>query len=384
MSTAVNHLESCPYLPTACPLGCVCLEGEREGQVARLERRHIPGHVRDSCPLRDVTCEFCEREVKESEMNPHLKDCEAFPLPCPNGCAREGEDEVREVKRRDLTVHLDTQCPLLKVQGPYRDHGCREEMERRLTDTHEREFLHIHLKLSMTEMKLKLNESTLLMNESTLRLQHELDTANERITYQELQFTDSLNATTKLLTDRVADQEFQLNAATVRIASLEKQNSNKDQKITSLITALSYLHTGRIKWNIQGVKQKIQNEETTYSDPFYVGLYKYLCRIDWDWNVRVFIHIMRGDFDDKLHWPIRYKCAYVLINQSNSKDNFVRSGEVTKSQLEGSPECFKRPTDNGNRGYVHLFISYTKILGVKYCKQDSITLHISVEPLASL
>ena len=40
MSTAVNHLESCPYLPTACPLGCVCLEGEREGQVARLERIH--------------------------------------------------------------------------------------------------------------------------------------------------------------------------------------------------------------------------------------------------------------------------------------------------------------------------------------------------------
>ena len=176
VSAAVNHLEGCPYLPTACPLGCVCLEGEREGQVARLERRHIPGHVRDSCPLRVVTCEFCEGEVKASEMNPHLEDCEAFPLPCPNGCAREGEDEVREVKRRDLTVHLDTHCPLQKVQCPHRDHGCREEMERRLTDTHEREFLHIHFKLSMTDMKLKLNEST-------LRLQHELDTANEKIAW---------------------------------------------------------------------------------------------------------------------------------------------------------------------------------------------------------
>ena len=164
VSAAVNHLEGCPYLPTACPLGCVCLEGEREGQVARLERRHIPGHVRDSCPLRVVTCEFCEGEVKASEMNPHLEDCEAFPLPCPNSCAREGEDEVREVKRRDLTVHLDTHCPLQKVQCPYRDHGCREEMERRLTDTHEREFLHIHFKLSMTDVKLKLNWSTLLLN----------------------------------------------------------------------------------------------------------------------------------------------------------------------------------------------------------------------------
>ena len=160
MSTAVNHLENCPYLPAACPLGCVCLVGEREEEVVILERRHIPGHVIDSCPLRDVTCEFCKGEVKASEMNPHLEDCEAFPLPCPNGCAREGEDGVREVKRRDLPVHLDIHCPLQKVQCAYRDHGCREEMERRLTDTHEKEFLLIHFKLSLTEMKLKQNTPT--------------------------------------------------------------------------------------------------------------------------------------------------------------------------------------------------------------------------------
>ena len=345
VSAVVNHLEGCPYLPTACPLSCVCLEGEREGQVARLERRHIPGHVRDSCPLRVVTCEFCEGEVKASEMNPHLEDCEAFPLPCPNGCAREGEDEVREVKRSDLTVHLDTHCPLQKVQCPYRDHGCREEMERRLTDTHEREFLHIHFKLSMTDMKLKLNESTLLLN-----------LANKKIADQELQFTD-------------------------RIASLEKQNS-------SLITALSSFPTGRLEWNIQGVKQKMQNFETTYSDPFYVGLYKCQCSIEWSrygGNLVVYIHVMRGDFDDKLHWPIRYKYTFVLINQSNSKDNLVRSDEIAKSQLELFPKRFKRPTEHRNEGYGrYLLISNTEILEVKYCKQDSITLHISVELLTSL
>ena len=355
VSAAVNHFEGCPYLPTACPLGCVCLVGEREGQVARLERRHIPGHVRDSCPLRVVTCEFCEGEVKASEMNPHLGDCEAFPLPCPNGCAGEGEDEVREVMRIDLTVHLDTHCPLQKVQCPYRDHGCREEMERRLTDTHEREFLHIHFKLSMTDIKLKLNESTLLLN-----------LANVKIADQELQFTDSLN----------------------RIVYLERQNSDKDQKITSLITVLSSSPTGRLEWNIQGVKQKIQNTETTYSDPFYVGLYKCQCSIKWDCmnggNVVEYIHIMRGDFDDKLLWPIRYKYTYVLINQSNSKYNLVSSGEITKYWLDRCPEYFKRPTDYRNNGYGYLFISKTEILEVTYCKQDSITLHISVELLASL
>ena len=357
VSAAVNHFEGCPYLPTACPLGCVCLEGEREGQVARLERRHIPGHVRDSCPLRVVTCEFCEGEVKASEMNPHLEDCEAFPLPCPNGCAREGEDEVREVKRRDLTVHLDTHCPLQIVQCPYRDHGCREEMERRLTDTHEREFLHIHFKLSMTDMKLKLNEST-------LRLQNELDTANEKIANQELQFTDSLNAATKLLTNQ--------------IATLEKQNSVKDLKIS---TALSSLQpTGRLEWTVKGFGRKSETEETTYSDPFNVGFYKFECSInfgDFEGDVGVYIHIMRGDFDDKLHWPIRYKYTFVIINQTNSKDNFVRSYKCY--------ELLKRPTEHRNKGFGnHSLIPNVEIVDGQYCKQDSITLHISVELLASL
>ena len=59
-------------------------------------------------------------------MNPHLKDCVEFPLPCPNGCSREGEDEVREVKRKDIPVHLDNHCPLHKVQCSYWDHGCKE------------------------------------------------------------------------------------------------------------------------------------------------------------------------------------------------------------------------------------------------------------------
>ena len=140
MSAAVHHLENCIYFPEACPLGCVSLEGERKGEVVRMERRHIPEHVIDSCPLREVMCDFCEGEVKASEMNPHLEECDMFPLPCPNGCSKEGENGVREVKKKDISVHLDKHCPLQIVHCAYWEHGCREEMERRLTDVYRREF----------------------------------------------------------------------------------------------------------------------------------------------------------------------------------------------------------------------------------------------------
>ena len=333
MSTAVQHLEDCVYLPELCPLVCVSQEREKKGEVVRIERRHIPEHVKDYCPLREIVCEFCEGKVKASEMNPHLEDCEEFAVRCPNGCSREGENGVREVKRRDILVHLDNHCPLQKVQCSYWDHGCREEMERRHTDTHEREFLHIHFKLSLTEIKVKLIEST------------------------------------------------------NRIAVLEKQNSDKDQIIASMIPSLLLqLPKGKLEWKVEGVKQKIQNKNYPYSDPFHVGLYKCQCSIVWNCDhaakIGVYIHIMKGDFDAKLHWPVRYRRTIVLINQINSEDNFVESFEMTKTDLNKYPECFERPIRIRNEGLGSTsIISNTDILEDKYYKQDSITLHISVEVL---
>ena len=210
-------------------------------------------------------------------------------------------------------------------------------MERRQTDTHEREFFHIHFKLSMTDIKQKQTE-----------------------------FTN-------------------------KIAILEKQNSDKDLQIASLTKALlSQLPTGRLEWNVKEVKQKIENKDITYSDPFFVGLYKCQCIIYWDWadtgDVGLFIRIMRGDFDEKLHWPIRYRCTFVLINQVNSKYNVISLREITKEDLVKYPNLFKRPTEYRNSfGFGTSLISITEILfEEKYYKQDSVTLHFSVEVLPSL
>ena len=170
---------------------------------------------------------------------------------------------------------------------------------------------------------------------------------------------------------------------------MEEQNSDKDLQIATLTKSLfSYtqLPTGRLEWNVKGVKQKIKDKDTTYSDPFYVGLYKCQSSIEWDCkntgNVGVFIYIVRGDFDTKLHWPIRYRRTIVLINQINSEDNLVKSYEITKENLEKYPDSFERPTGIRNRGSgLRSVISNTDISEKKYRKQDSLTLHISIEVL---
>ena len=80
---------------------------------------------------------------------------------------------------------------------------------------------------------------------------------------------------------------------------------------------------GSFEWKISGVKNKISQNKDTYSDPFYVGLYKFQGSIQWNITehyVGLFLHIMKGEWDDTLKWPLRYKRSMALINQLDSKD----------------------------------------------------------------
>ena len=58
------------------------------------------------------------------------------------------------------------------------------------------------------------------------------------------------------------------------------------------------------------------------------------------------------------------------------------SHDITKYDLQKYPECFQKLTEIRNRSFGALsFISNTEILTEKYCKDDSICLHITVEQL---
>ena len=134
---------------------------------------------------------------------------------------------------------------------------------------------------------------------------------------------------------------------------------------------------------ISGVKNKISQKECTYSDPFYVGLYKFQGWVQWvcgDSVVGLFISILKGECDGTLKWPIRYKSSMVLINQLDAKDIYERNGEITESYLDMFPEGLSKPRTEKNIGVGRdKFISHTDLLQEKYSKDDSIMLKISVE-----
>ena len=206
---------------------------------------------------------------------------------------------------------------------------------------------------------------------------NELDTANMKIAMLERRHLEFLDDLTEVKEQSVI---------------LERQSGDKDERIQSLSQILfSYnqLPTGKLEWIIKGVKQKIHSGQRTYSDPFYVGLYVFASCINWvshSTGIAVFTAILKGDYDDELFWPIRYKRSVVLVNQINSENNLVHCDEVSKEEVETHRNCYGRPTEEFEvTGLGRVFpVSKAEILQKKYCKHDSITLQITINLLPSL
>ena len=404
MGGGIQHLKECGFLPVTCPLKCVESDGERRGEVVRVERRQLAEHEREFCSQRKLKCAFCGGAVMACEMNPHLGECEEFPVDCPNGCEAAGEIGTRQVKRGAVPLHL-TECPLQRVECPYREYGCGEEMERRQLDLHEREYMHTHFRLALNEIKRTQIESNykmkLLEKEYTNLKETQILEANNKINclekFSAIKDSEiiSINKEIKDLktlsiemkqkqTESNKLKDSQILEANNKIKCLEKQDTKLKNEIKELKEIISNLVSGGLEWKIAGVKQKIEKKEITYTDPFYVGMYKCQGCIEWNYKntgkVGCFIHIMKGEFDDKLKWPFIFRCKFVLLNQNRNEDNHILSDEVTKDGLQKLPECFQKPTEIRNKGIgTSSFISNAEIFTAKYCREDSISLHITVE-----
>ena len=417
MGGGIQHLKKCEFLPVLCPLKCVESDGGRRGEVVRVERRQLAEHEREFCSQRELKCEFCGGAVRACDMNPHLGECEEFPVDCPNGCDAAGETGSGQVKRGAVPLHL-AECPLQRVECPYREYGCGEEMERRQLDLHEREYMHTHFRLTIKEMKRKQIESTELKETQILEANNKINCLEKLSAVKDSEII-SVNKEIKELKTLSIETKQKQTESNNKINCLEKQITEKNwesisvkkelkafsietkQKQTESSDKIHYLHkqntlltealsstlaSGQLNWKVKGVKQKIEKKEDICSDPFYVGLYKCQGNIRWDYNntgkVGCFIYIMKGEFDDKLKWPFIYRRKFVLLNQNRKEDNHIWSDDITKDDLQKYPQCFQKPTEIRNQGIGNAsFISNTEILTEKYCKDDSISLLITVEQL---
>ena len=122
---------------------------------AEMERREVEKHEEDHCKLRWYKCPYCKRykNTYKKVTSDYFKECNWFPLDCPNNCGKEG------IERKDMSSHLCT-CPEEVVPCRYQSLGCKVKLPRKHMEDHLKD-KDTHLDIAMattSELVAKLNK----------------------------------------------------------------------------------------------------------------------------------------------------------------------------------------------------------------------------------
>lgn len=118
----------CKYATLKCTLGC--------GEC--LEKNEVDEHLKDLCPRRLVTCNYCNTQGEHKFINgEHIEQCI---IECPKNCG------IAKFKQCELNEHLQV-CPLCVVECDYSFAGCARKGLRAEIVVHLEEYVHVHLSL---------------------------------------------------------------------------------------------------------------------------------------------------------------------------------------------------------------------------------------------
>ena len=135
LSEATIHLTGCLHFIVKC---------KQCKQI--FPRGDLNDHDANSCPLRAVGCDFCDKQGLHNELARHLQFCQKQPLLCPNKCGA-------KFPREKLFGHK-SKCELEEITCPYTQYGCNaKSMFRRDLLAHKKENIIEHTDMSLVEVK---------------------------------------------------------------------------------------------------------------------------------------------------------------------------------------------------------------------------------------
>ena len=207
---------SCEVMDVDCTSGC----------GGRVQRRELPTHLAQSCPLRQYTCDHCVFEATYKVVcEQHWPVCENYPILCPNKCP------VGEVKRCDLHHHLE-ECPLQEVECDFQYAGCTVKVQRKDMYKHMDECVHHHLKV--------LSLFTLRMNENLTTAQGELQERVQQLTDELVAVRSESQQKVQELADELvavrSESQQKVRKLTEELGAVER----KSQQLTEELVAVKY------------------------------------------------------------------------------------------------------------------------------------------------
>lgn len=274
-----HHRALCDYASVTCD---VC--------GTTLRRKLLPDHRDNECPLRKVACELCGLEGHHRYVRgPHQAECPGLPVQCPNGCNV-------HVPRADMSRHL-AECLYQLVHCPFRHLGCSDEFPRSESGSHSRDSATNHLSLVCASLR-ALQESFLAKAEAQDRALAELE-------------------------KRVGEKDKYIEMLLLRLQGLETYVSS------SLPGNLPAIFTT----TLTGFAKFKANSDAWFSPPFYTSPsgYKMSLKVHTATgnDMAVHVHVLRGEFDASLRWPLTAEVTVELVNHFTDKSNHCMKRKAT-------------------------------------------------------
>ena len=209
-------------------------------------------------------------------------------------------------------------------------------------------------------------------------------------------FYDDLDEKRRHQDGQLVKHDQLLLALNAKVEALEKKNreqatiiQERDDVILCLEARLSNgTYYWRVKdFSVQRQEAKAGLQTVLHSPGFYTSSYGYKLCIRANLNgvdggngshISLFIHFMRGEFDDILDWPFKGRITLSILDQGEPKQHIV---EV----LESKPTlaAFQRPHSNRNHkgfGYIE-FAPIGLIENSSYVKGDTLIIKAEVTEL---
>ncbi|XP_064404940.1 TNF receptor-associated factor 5-like [Halichondria panicea] len=310
----------CPYKKSGC---------EWTGELGDLNH-HIT-----ACPKRPWKCQYCDfKSIYEMGPTDHTPNCANYPLPCPNQC------EIGTVPRCQADSHL-LECPLQLVECEFAGNGCDVKVPRRDLAGHMTENAQHHL-MTATLLNLRLtkelHQKMEEKDQQIVELKQQLtEQETKRTTKNELQqqtkdIDTKLQQQTKYLDTKrqqqTKDLDTKLQQQTRDLdTKLQQQTKDLDTKLQQQLETSIQLSTFTCHTHtLTGFNrcQATGGDGSWYSEPFYnyPGGYKFELNIDTNGygsaegtHISPFLYLFKGDYDTKLHWPLKLIVILDMLNQ---------------------------------------------------------------------
>ncbi|PFX16571.1 TNF receptor-associated factor 4 [Stylophora pistillata] len=303
----------------------------------------------------------------------HFKQCNKFPVTCPNNCGR-------SVSRDMVSTHTEDECPRTILSCPFARVGCKQKVQRQEMESHLDSTTRVHLDFTYSKNN---NTEDELMDTKTKLIETKAELSK---TKAELSKTKAELSKTKA---ELSKTKVELSETKVELKEAVKQ-----------LKLLSVKHTNSFLWRIDGFSEILKRAQTDKdendicSDPFYTKIgtesYGYKLKVEFypngfgngkNTHLSVSIIVMKGEYDVILPWPFAENVKLTLIDQ---QENPGQRQNKTKEFVGKDLKSFARPVTDENIGWgFDEFVSREELYARRFIVDDTLFLQVEIKSTSS-